>query len=70
MLLRPTLGSTVRLCAVSDIGLAGRGAVTTKLYGATKLFVDVAPVLRSVNIVFGSLVSPPAGEIAANEAHR
>jgi poly-gamma-glutamate synthesis protein (capsule biosynthesis protein) len=61
---RPTVGPIVRLCAVGDVGLSGRAAVTAKYYGADKLFVDVAPVLRAADIAFGNLESPLAGEIA------
>src|SRR5262245_1652454 len=64
LLRRPAVGATVRLCAVGDIGLSGRAAVTAKRYGADRLFADVALVLRTADISFGNLESPLASEIA------
>jgi poly-gamma-glutamate synthesis protein (capsule biosynthesis protein) len=61
---RPKVGPTVRLCAVGDIGLSGRAAVTAKMRGSGALFADVAPVLRAADISFGNLESPLASEIA------
>ena len=55
---RQTIGSTVRLCAVGDIGLSGRAAETARKYGATTLLTDMAPFLRGADIVFGNLECP------------
>ena len=55
---RQTIGSTVRLCAVGDIGLSGRAAETAQKHGATTLFTELAPFLRNEDIVFGNLESP------------
>ena len=54
----------VRLCAVGDIGLSGRAAVTARGRGADHLFSEVRPVLDSADITFGNLESPLAGDIA------
>src|SRR5438128_5635061 len=64
ILRRHTVGPAVRLCAVGDIGLSGRAAVTAKRHGSDTLFAEVAPILRSADIAFGNLESPLAGEIA------
>lgn len=58
ILQRPTVGPTVRLCAVGDIGLSGRAAATAKRWGADTLFTEVAPVLQAADITFGNLESP------------
>lgn len=61
----PTAGQTLRLCAVGDIGLSGRvGDVLNLPYGPAKIFGEVAPLLKSVDISFGNLESPLAGDIA------
>jgi Bacterial capsule synthesis protein PGA_cap len=61
---RPSVGATVRLCAVGDIGLSGRAAVTANHHGPDALFAEVVPVLRAADIAFGNLESPLASEIA------
>jgi gamma-polyglutamate biosynthesis protein CapA len=62
---RPNVGATVRLCAVGDIGLSGRAAVTAKKQGSGTLFAEVSPLLRTANITFGNLETPLASEIAS-----
>jgi hypothetical protein len=64
---RPTVGPTLRLCAVGDIGLSGRATVTAKRCGIDMLFAEVAPVLCAADIAFGNLESPLAGEIAPDK---
>ena len=54
---RPTVGHTVRLCAVGDIGLSGRAAATAKHRGSE------TPVLHNADIAFGNLETPLASEI-------
>ena len=61
---RSTVGPVVRLCAVGDIGLSGRAAITAEREGADTLFVEVAPLLQDADMVFGNLESPLAGAIA------
>jgi poly-gamma-glutamate synthesis protein (capsule biosynthesis protein) len=58
------VGARVRLCAVGDIALSGRAAVTAHHYGPDPLFADVTPILHAADITFGNLESPLAGEIA------
>lgn len=61
----PPIGQTMRLCAVGDIGLSGRVEQALKnTDGSAKIFAEVAPLLQSVDISFGNLESPLAGDIA------
>lgn len=61
----PTVGQTVRLCAVGDIGLSGRvGQALNTSDGSARILAEVAPLLQSVDISFGNLESPLAGDIA------
>ena len=67
---RPPRGTTVRLYAVGDTGLSGRVTQTAAALGFDALFAEVAPVLRSGDIVFGNLEAtllpaPPAGAFFA-----
>lgn len=62
---RPQVGPTVRCCAVGDIGLSGRAAVTAARMGPELLFAEVAPLLRAADISFGNLETPLASEIAS-----
>ena len=62
---RPSVGATTRLCAVGDIGLSGRSAVTAKERGSEILFAEVSPVLNAANLTFGNLETPLAGEISS-----
>lgn len=61
----PTEGQTLRLCAVGDIGLSGRvGKALSRSDGAARILAEVAPLLESVDVSFGNLESPLAGDIA------
>jgi capsule synthesis protein PGA_cap len=55
---RQVISPAVSLCAVGDIGLSGRTAVTAEKEGGEALFAEVAPFLRSSDISFGNLESP------------
>ena len=61
---RKPAGSFVRLCAVGDIGLSGRPALTAKKRGSGTLFAEIAPVLGAADISFGNLETPLASDIA------
>jgi poly-gamma-glutamate synthesis protein (capsule biosynthesis protein) len=69
--MRPSDSRLVRLCAVGDIGLSGRAAMTARQRGADQLLGDVRSLLQSADITFGNLESPlaediaPAGQFAA-----
>ena len=52
---RPPKGQTARLFAVGDIGLYGRAQQTLMREGNKSLFLEVAPFLRTGDIVFGNL---------------
>ena len=54
----------IRVCAVGDLGLSGRAAVTARQRGADQLFREVRAFLDTADIVFGNLESPLAGDIA------
>src|SRR6476620_10778396 len=59
----PTVGPTVRLCAVGDIGFSGR--VRDALPAASDAIIaEVAPLLRKADMTFGNLETPLSGEIA------
>jgi hypothetical protein len=61
----PTVGPTVRLCAVGDIGLSGRVGVSMgSPAGCDVIFAEIAPVLQKADMVFGNLETPLTGEIA------
>jgi poly-gamma-glutamate synthesis protein (capsule biosynthesis protein) len=60
----PTVGPTVRVCAVGDIGLSGRVEITMNAIGSEAIIDQVAPVLRHADITFGNLEFPLTGEIA------
>jgi poly-gamma-glutamate synthesis protein (capsule biosynthesis protein) len=60
----PKDGPRVRVCAVGDISLSGRAAVTAHHYGPDPLFAELASILQAADITFGNLESPLAGEIA------
>jgi len=63
---RPFVGSTVRLCAVGDIGLSGRVATSSE-HGEVNPLSELAPVLRTGDITFGNLESPLAGAVAPGQ---
>jgi hypothetical protein len=61
----PTVGPTVHICAVGDIGLSGHVLVAMNSKGgADALFAEVEPVLKNADISFGNLETPLTGEIA------
>jgi hypothetical protein len=61
----PTIGPTVRICAVGDIGFSGHVALAmSSKEGAGALFAEVEPVLQSADISFGNLETPLTGAIA------
>ncbi|MDT7041560.1 CapA family protein [Candidatus Nitronereus thalassa] len=55
---RRPAGSMVSLCAVGDIGLSGRAAMTATRDGGDVLFSEVTPLFQDSDIVFGNLESP------------
>ena len=61
---REANGSLVRVCAVGDIGLSGRAALTAERTSAEALFEEVSSVLQEADISFGNLESPLASKIA------
>jgi hypothetical protein len=63
----PTVGPSVRLCAVGDIGLSGRVEVSGSRWGFDTIIAEVAPVLQTADISFGNLESPLTGEIAPGQ---
>ena len=64
----PTVGPTVQLCAVGDIGLSGRvGVSISPPAGSDTILADVAPVLQKADITFGNLETPLTGEIARGQ---
>jgi len=60
----PTVGPTVRVCAVGDIGLSGRVENTMSAIGSEAIMDQVAPVLRHADITFGNLEFPLTSDIA------
>jgi len=61
----PPEGPTVRICAVGDIGLSGRvGRALSSTGQSQRVFAEVAPLLGGVDVSFGNLESPLAGDIA------
>ena len=64
---RSTIGQSVSVCAVGDIGLSGRAAVTAKRRGEDALFAEIAPCLRGADVAFGNLEYPLTSEIAAGK---
>ena len=64
---RGTIGQSVSVCAVGDIGLSGRAAVTAKRRGEDALFSEIAPLLRGADVVVGNLEYPLTSEIAAGK---
>jgi hypothetical protein len=64
----PTVGPTVRLCAVGDIGLSGRvGANMTSPAESDAILAEIAPLLQKADITFGNLETPLTGEIARGQ---
>ena len=64
----PTVGTTVRLCAVGDIGLSGRvGVSMSSPAGYDTILAEVAPVLQKADLTFGNLESPLTGDIAQGQ---
>jgi hypothetical protein len=64
----PTVGPSLRLCAVGDIGLSGRvGASLSRPGGSDRLLAEVAPLLKTVDISFGNLETPLTGDIAQGQ---
>jgi len=54
----------VKLCAVGDIGLSGRAEKTAQREGSDSLLAEVTETFKAVDIVFGNLECPFAGDIA------
>jgi len=52
---RPARGKSIRVCALGDISLHGRGSRGETLSDCLRPFEEIAPVLRSSDIVFGNL---------------
>jgi hypothetical protein len=67
ILCRRTVGSTVRICAVGDIGLSGRAEITARRWGTDSLIAEVAPLFRATDIVFGNLEFPLTSEMVPGE---
>lgn len=64
----PTVGPTVHLCAVGDIGLSGRIGDTIRHSAVSDaILAEVAPLLQKTDISFGNLESPLTGEIARGQ---
>ena len=64
----PTVGPTVRLCAVGDIGLSGRvGVSMSSPAGPDAILAEVAPVLQKADFTFGNLETPLTGGIARGQ---
>jgi hypothetical protein len=59
----PTVGPTVRLCGVGDIGFSGRirDSLDTT---SDAILAEVAPLLQRTDLTFGNLETPLTGEIA------
>lgn len=63
-----TVGPTVHLCAVGDIGLSGRIRNTIGLPAASDgILAEVAPLLQKTDITFGNLETPLTGELACGQ---
>jgi hypothetical protein len=61
---RSPIGTTVRLFAVGDTAFSGRAGTTARRRGVDSLLEDVAPVLRTGDVVFANLETtlvPSAG---------
>jgi hypothetical protein len=54
---RPASGEAIRLCAVGDIGLHGRALRNHSPEECLRPFQEIAPLLKSADIVFGNLES-------------
>ena len=63
-----TVGPTVQLCAVGDIGFSGRVAVNlSSPVASDEVFAEIAPLFQKADITFGNLESPLSGDIAPNQ---
>lgn len=55
---RESVGNTVRICAVGDIGFSGQIAMEIEKSGYERRFAKITPFLRRADVVFGNLETP------------